>query len=61
MRERHSGFQSPQTVLKTAGLPSAIVRSRPHQFSRGHRESTVVRVCSLASTMLAVTGAGNQT
>src|SRR5260370_36605239 len=45
---------APQTVLKTAGLISIAVHSRPHQFSRDRQESLIVRHCPPQSTGFAV-------
>jgi hypothetical protein len=49
-----SGFQSPKTVLKTAGLGFTIMRRRPHQFSRQHLLSVTVRLHPSSSAVLAV-------
>src|SRR5713226_8577186 len=51
---RCSGFQSPQTVLKTAGPASTAVYWRPYRFSHEHRQSMIVRARLQASAGLAV-------
>jgi hypothetical protein len=45
---------APQTVLKTAGLPSRAVRYRALQFGRSHPWSAIVRRRPLKSAGLAV-------
>ena len=47
-------FQSPQTVLKTAGLSFATVHQRPPTSDRQPPESVIVRQCPQSSIGLAV-------
>ncbi len=51
---RRSDFQSPQTVLKTAGRRSTDVRQRPQQFSWKRRQSMSVHIHAALSAALAV-------
>ena len=48
------GLPSPQTVLKTAGLPSTRVRRGPLRFDHPHSHSRIVRHCPPPSVKLAV-------
>src|SRR5712692_5121212 len=45
---------APQTVLKTAGLPSIDVHRGPLQFDRTPSDSRTVRLCPAVSVTLAV-------
>jgi len=54
---RSCDFQSPQTVLKTAGLASASVRQGTPKFDRLSRESKIVRARPQISVGLAVNAA----
>jgi hypothetical protein len=45
---------APQTVLKTAGLPSTDVHRGPLQFDRTPSDTRTVRHCPLVSVKLAV-------
>ena len=45
---------APQTVLKTAGLPSADVRRGAHTFSRAWSQSVIARDGPQLSATLAV-------
>ena len=47
-------MDAPQTVLKTAGLPSAYVRQGPLKFRRRRSDSRSVRVCMPTVVELAV-------
>ena len=57
---RRLGFQSPQTVLKTAGPSSIAVQQRPLEFGRCLADSVTVRPhprsCVILAVMLAVSG-----
>src|SRR5713101_1727604 len=59
-RGRHSGFQSPQTVLKIAGPPSTVIHEWPLKFGQRRQHSMAVgrRPLSFASlpVIWAVTG-----
>ena len=46
--------QAPQTVLKTAGLPSRQVRSGPPEFGSAPSDFRIVRLCVSACTESAV-------
>jgi len=45
---------APQTVLKTAGLPSARLRQGPHKFGHQRQHSMLVRIRPQSSAGLAV-------
>jgi hypothetical protein len=45
---------APQTVLKTAGLPSATVHQQPPKFGRVGQECVAVRHCPRSAVGLAV-------
>src|SRR5712691_467951 len=45
---------APQTVLKTAGLPSTWVRGSPGKFDRAPSDSRIVHLCPPLSVELAV-------